>query len=513
MAKKARISSIIIAMSFLIAGYGIAAETPQTVFKPYDSSQKINSGSYIQKISKMVVLIDASGSMAHSYKDQVKFDLAMDTMIHMNQTIPDNIKLSCEIRKFGESSALFKEDTIIYKDCVKNSKSGFDKVIQAFPPSTPTILCSGYSKTDAGAALIKADRGLGNDTLENALNAVSKDLEATKGGIALIIISDGKRAEDIQIQTLDQVKDQYKDRLCVYSILVGDDFKGRKFMKQLADKGKCGFTVNADDLASPEKMQAFVEKIFLSSTPDSDGDGVLDTKDKCPRTPIGVPVDEAGCPSDSDNDGIFDYLDKCPDTPVSAKVRKDGCLLDSDGDGIPDYLDQCPQTPQGAAIDKNGCSVEPEQEKIVDSDQDGVTDAHDLCPGTPKGIAVDKDGCPIPLPEKLSINLDIEFNINSSVIDPSYNDEIKKVADIMKAHPEIKVLIEGHTDSTYSEKYNLWLSQRRADKVKQYLVDKFGISPDRLISKGFGESKPIASNSTKEGQKKNRRVIAVISGK
>lgn len=65
MAKRARISLIIIAMSFLIAGYGIAAETPQTVFKPYDSSQKINSGAYIQKISKMVVLIDASGSMAH----------------------------------------------------------------------------------------------------------------------------------------------------------------------------------------------------------------------------------------------------------------------------------------------------------------------------------------------------------------------------------------------------------------------------------------------------------------
>src|ERR1700690_2755146 len=85
---------------------------------------------------------------------------------------------------------------------------------------------------------------------------------------------------------------------------------------------------------------------------DSDGDGVVDSLDKCPNTPAGVKVDAQGCPLDSDGDGVPDYLDKCPNTPAGVKVDAQGCPLDSDGDGVPDYLDKCPNTPAGTA---DGC--------------------------------------------------------------------------------------------------------------------------------------------------------------
>ncbi len=119
---------------------------------------------------------------------------------------------------------------------------------------------------------------------------------------------------------------------------------------------------------------------------DEDGDGVADNVDKCPGTPKGVAVDSVGCPIDSDNDGIADYLDKCPDTPVGVAVDSVGCPIDSDNDGVADYLDKCPNTPAGIAIDSIGCPI--------DSDKDGVPDYLDKCPDTPIGMEVDSDGCP-----------------------------------------------------------------------------------------------------------------------
>jgi outer membrane protein OmpA-like peptidoglycan-associated protein len=126
-------------------------------------------------------------------------------------------------------------------------------------------------------------------------------------------------------------------------------------------------------------------------TIDTDKDGVADNVDLCPETPIGVQVDEHGCPIDSDGDGIPDYLDKCPDTPEAARgfVDENGCPIDSDGDEVPDYLDKCPGTPEAARgfVDENGCPK--------DSDSDGVADYLDKCPNTPEGAPVDENGCPI----------------------------------------------------------------------------------------------------------------------
>jgi OOP family OmpA-OmpF porin len=205
---------------------------------------------------------------------------------------------------------------------------------------------------------------------------------------------------------------------------------------------------------------------------DSDDDGVYDDADSCPGTPRGVQVDDKGCPKDSDGDGVYDYLDKCPDTPSGAPVDSAGCPLDSDGDGVYDYLDQCPDTPAG--------------------------------------IKVDPSGCPIPIKEKVSIQLNVEFEFNSAHVRSMYDSQIQKVADFLAAYPNTIAVIEGHTDSKGSEAYNLKLSQRRAESVVRILIDH-GINASRLKAIGYGESRPVADNNTEEGRQRNRRVVAVIT--
>jgi OmpA-OmpF porin, OOP family len=81
----------------------------------------------------------------------------------------------------------------------------------------------------------------------------------------------------------------------------------------------------------------------------------------------------------------------------------------------------------------------------------------------------------------------------------------------MKSFDTATVLIEGHTDSKGNDNYNMKLSQRRADAVRKFIVDRHGIAADRLATKGFGETKPVASNATEEGRAKNRRVDAIFT--
>ena len=109
-----------------------------------------------------------------------------------------------------------------------------------------------------------------------------------------------------------------------------------------------------------------------------------------------------------------------------------------------------------------------------------------------------------------SVRLTVEFDTAKWDIKPKYDDELKQVADFMKAHPDKKLVIEGYTDNVGSEASNMKLSQERADSVRAYLVDKFGIAGDRLRSVGYGPKNPVASNDTAEGRQENRRVVAVV---
>jgi len=112
--------------------------------------------------------------------------------------------------------------------------------------------------------------------------------------------------------------------------------------------------------------------------------------------------------------------------------------------------------------------------------------------------------------EKTCIVLKIEFDTGKADIKPKYHDEIGKVAEFLQKYPEAKGSIDGHTDNVGGNDYNMKLSERRAASVRKYLIEKYGIAPDRLTSKGYGYTKPVASNKTKEGRQKNRRMEATF---
>jgi len=107
----------------------------------------------------------------------------------------------------------------------------------------------------------------------------------------------------------------------------------------------------------------------------------------------------------------------------------------------------------------------------------------------------------------------VEFDTAKAVVKKKYHNDIKKVADFIKEHPGTTAVIEGYTDNVdkfNNPENNIKLSQARADSVRQYLIDNFGIDASLITAVGYGPNKPIASNDTKKGQKKNRRVQAVI---
>ena len=117
------------------------------------------------------------------------------------------------------------------------------------------------------------------------------------------------------------------------------------------------------------------------------------------------------------------------------------------------------------------------------------------------------------LEEKVSIEMRILFDTDKAIIKPQYFSEVEDVAEFMKKYGNTNAVIEGHTDSTASDAYNQKLSERRAQAVQKMLIEKYGIDPNRLIATGYGESRPIASNTTKVGRQQNRRVIAVVEQK
>ncbi len=104
---------------------------------------------------------------------------------------------------------------------------------------------------------------------------------------------------------------------------------------------------------------------------------------------------------------------------------------------------------------------------------------------------------------------DFLFDLNSAELHPAAYEDLKRIAKVLKEYPQTKIKVEGFTDSTGTASYNLWLSQRRADAVKNALIN-LGISPYRIIAIGYGEARPRASNATPTGRQLNRRVEIYI---
>jgi outer membrane protein OmpA-like peptidoglycan-associated protein len=252
--------------------------------------------------------------------------------------------------------------------------------------------------------------------------------------------------------------------------------------------------------------------------PDNDQDKILDLVDSCPLEPEDKDQfqDQDGCPDpDNDQDGILDTKDKCPLDPEDYDQfqDQDGCPdPDNDLDGIIDVRDKCPLEPEDhdQFQDQDGCPD-------PDNDQDQIPDITDRCPIDPENRNgfEDTDGCPdrqlvTVSCEKINFQGKIYFATAKAVIQRRSFPLLNEIAKMLASHPEIKrIRVEGHTDNRGSDAYNFRLSDARAASVLGFLAQK-GISERRLMSKGFGESKPIASNRTRSGRAENRRVAFII---
>lgn len=197
---------------------------------------------------------------------------------------------------------------------------------------------------------------------------------------------------------------------------------------------------------------------------DADSDGVPDSRDACPNTPVGTTVDARGCPRDGDGDGVVDDHDRCPNTVAGAPVDVDGCELDSDGDGVVDRRDDCPNTRAGARVDVKGCEIR----EVIS------------LPG-------------------------VNFETNSDRLLPGAEQVLTDAAATLRMNRDLVVEVAGHTDSDGSAAYNEGLSERRAITVRDYLINR-GADPNNLTVKGYGEAAPVADNATADGKARNRRV-------
>ncbi|MFH2006548.1 MAG: OmpA family protein, partial [bacterium] len=210
-----------------------------------------------------------------------------------------------------------------------------------------------------------------------------------------------------------------------------------------------------------------------------------------------------------DKDG-FEDQDGCPDP-------------DNDGDGVPDKDDKCP----GYDSDKKDNFAKTKEDidgfededgcPDPDNDKDGILDKDDKCPNEPETFNnyKDDDGCPDKNPititkDRVLIMEKIYFETNKAIIRKISHPILITVAKTLIAHKELKLIeIQGHTDERGSRRYNLDLSQRRANSVRNFLINQ-GVPADRLTARGYGEDRPKCRQSSTECWSRNRRSEFVI---
>ena len=253
--------------------------------------------------------------------------------------------------------------------------------------------------------------------LDQAFEEAGDQLKGKSDHAAITVVSDGLPTDVVgrevpEQQVLDAAQEAvkgYKGEVCIHTIQVGSDAGGAAFLEKLSKTTKCGSHRAASSLNTAAALQSFQRAVYLGGAPavaravdgDDDGDGVQNSKDRCPRTPRNArPVDDRGC----------------------------------------------------------------------------------------------------------WVALNVHFDTNSAVVSADDKKWLTEIAvPVFESNPDLRVRVDGHTDSRGSDKLNQSLSERRAAAVRQVLIDG-GVAASRLESRGFGETQPAAPNDTPENLRTNRRV-------
>lgn len=280
---------LFVAVALLLVG--CASPKAVSTFHALDLNPVVQGDDYVQKVDNFIVILDKSGSMGARYKGQKKLDYAKDMVSRMNRTIPD-LMLTGSLRTFGRVAVFCDDFTELQWGPAAYSKMGLD------------------------GGLNKVGFSVGDSPLNVALDAAGQDLKSAKGNIAVIVFTDANKEVmnyKAVLKSAANLKSQYGNRICIYTVQIGKDAAATKLLQQVAQEGQCGFYTNADKIASSAGMAGFVEKVFLQKVEkveivekvvvvvkpapciDNDADGVCDDVDKCLNTPKGANVDYRGC--------------------------------------------------------------------------------------------------------------------------------------------------------------------------------------------------------------------------
>ncbi len=272
----------------LISGCASQPLSTFNVFHPAELNGLVASGQYLQKTDNFFVINDSSSSMAEPYHGSgypaqpspTKLSVEKEILNRINLTVPD-LNMTSSIRSFGFGSCL---------------NWGFTRLNLAPTP---------YSKSLFGSGIDTLACASGGSPMINGIEATAKDLSNTTGNIAVLILSDGHELDANPYAAVQSLKQQYGDRLCVYTVWVGNqkDNQGQIVLNNLANIGGCGFSTTAERIADRVDMAKFVQNIFLKpGTPvadcsmlDDDADGINNCNDRCPDTLKGAHVNAFGC--------------------------------------------------------------------------------------------------------------------------------------------------------------------------------------------------------------------------
>lgn len=363
--------------------------------------ERLEFGQYMEEeVDNFLVVIDASASKYLPYHQQTKLKVAKDILRRFNQRTPDR-PLFGGLRRYGwEAGAFTTQTSLLY---------GMTR----------------YDREDYADAIEIIRWAGGKSPMAMVIDRAGDDLALAPQDeyLALVIVSDGKimKSEPDPVMAARRVKERFGDRICIYTVAVGDDapFDRRtlpenqkiyreKFglLRDIAREGKCGYMVTSDDLIPDKNMDQFVHDVFHR----------------------GRTLEKAPCP-------------------------------DEDGDGVCDDADKCPGTPKGAKVDENGCWI------------------------------LGK----------------VQFDLNKWNVKPQYFAMLDDIARVLKLNPDVRLAVQGHTCTIWTEEYNMKLSYWRAQSVQAYLVNR-GVNPGQLVVEGYGFHKPFAPNDTDQGRILNRRV-------
>lgn len=227
--------SLLLVLVLLTAGCATQPRMRQeSPFQP----QRLAKDMWQLKTENLVFILDASSSMSESYNGAEKFVLGRNVVANFNETIPD-LPLKTALRSFGHANAFSDKSTVL------------------------TYNLSEYSRAGISHALAKIIPAGGPSPMEKSLRAVADDLKAAQGNIAVVIVSDGKDMDNAPLEAAMELKALYGNRLCLYTVLVGDDKPGRLLLSGISMVTGCANLITAEDIANPPAMADFVATVLL----------------------------------------------------------------------------------------------------------------------------------------------------------------------------------------------------------------------------------------------------------